>query len=183
MRPNIEMFSDVVRHNQSFFDKYDCYVYGGFLQTTDTWDIDLLVVSEINSEVGGDCVDLCNSAHQLKQLLDISVVTPETFRLFMIQTEIFNTTGVFKRFNEIESGVYEGFYKPHDKIYKNGIDVSDKVTYTKIENNLWEIVPIPEYEKKLKTLPEKVRNRKKIATPISVKVLLQRKNKWTNIKP
>lgn len=162
------MFSEVVRHNQSFFDKYDCYVYGGFLQTTDTWDIDLLVVSEINSEVGGDCVDLCNSAHQLKQLLDVSVVTPETFRLFMIQTKIFNTTGEFKRFEEIEPGVYEGFYKPHDRVYKNGLDFSDKVTYKKIDDNLWETIPKPEHEKKLKTLPDKVRDRKKIATPIPV---------------
>jgi len=147
------LLHEVIIRNIGFFRDYPCFVYGGFLQTPDTWDVDLMVVTEIMPEVGDHCVGLCNSAHRVGQLLDISIITSETFEKHREQTEWFNKTGDFIPNNT-------RWFKPHGKeIYKNGVDISSDTEYAFISENLWQI-------KRSKGLPEKIYQRGRIAEAI-----------------
>lgn len=167
-RPCVEQFAHILSENQDFFTRYQCFVYGGFLTDTDTWDIDILVVSELTPQIGDDCVRLCNHAHDQQQLLDITIVSADWFHAFVQQSTHYNRTGEFKLISQISDTVSDVVYKPHDCVYKNGdlLDDANRL-YVPIQQNVWQLTWKPGTVVSAQ-LPHKIACRGHIAMPVSV---------------
>jgi len=165
-RPNITTLWSIWEDNPVFFNKYKTYVYGAFVSMRETWDIDMLVVSDINDVVGVDCARLCNYAHEMYQLIDISVVSQETVDIYTKQAEHYNSTGVWKLPTEIKTDCKYAWFKPHDHIYKNGELISDPNRYVQVAKNLWRVA-------EHRPLSDKLKARKVIGAPVETETFIK----------
>ena len=159
-KPSVQSLWQLSEDKHQFFQKYKCYVYGALSQNLDTWDTDLLVVSDINDQVGIDCVRVCNHAHDMHQLVDISIVSQQTVDIYTEQVKHFNTTGEWKLPTDIIPDADFAFYKPHDEVYKNGELISeDHREYTPVAKNLWKV-------SEHRPLSNKLKARKQLGVPV-----------------
>jgi hypothetical protein len=159
--PSKKRLFDIYIDNLNFFNKYECYLYGNFLlNPNNTKDIDILIASDIDSIAGEDCVNLCNFAHDKRQLIDLSILDYDYFNSFRGQIEHFNRT---KNWIPLSTNNIK-VVKPHDNLtvtIDGEIVYYENEDYRKVKNNLW-------YKIRKNKLPEKYVKREKFAIPINI---------------
>jgi hypothetical protein len=161
-KPSKVKLQQIYNSNLSFFNTYDCYVFGNFVDgKPDTWDIDLLVSSDLTPTIGDDCVALCNYAHDQLQLIDIMIMRPSECTKWIDSVNLFNAGGEFARLIER--------FKPHGGTYiKNGVTYTQQ-PYTFVQSNVWEpdenIVPAS-------GIPAKFEHPRYIPVPVRIETFL-----------
>lgn len=139
LMPSKETFAEIVENRFDFFEKYECYYFGGFFHNFNprTKDIDLLIKWNGEDSIGDDCVDLCNYAHEKRQFLDITICVDNYIDVFNERSKFFNETQQWTWISDIDPTCVHKKFKPHDDIYINGEKQTKPAFYVSKHRNVW----------------------------------------------